>query len=625
MLTVTTIKRLDTLGELSRNGKRINGLFRMLENPVLWMQAYANIYANKGATTPGSDGQSLDGFSKERVLKIIKQLKEGHYCFKPARRIYIPKANGKSRPLGIPSGDDKLVAEVVRMILEKIYEPVFLSSSHGFRPGKSCHTALKDIHHQWTSVKWIVDMDIKGFFDNIHHSVLIQLLKKKIEDKKFIHLIELMLRAGYVENWKFHQTYSGTPQGSIISPLLANVYLHELDLFIETIKMEFNQGKTRKFKVEYSRITASIRRLMKKIDRLKQQDNTADQIYTIKQQIKVYDKKRKAMTAREPIDPDYKRLRYCRYADDFVIGIIGSKEDAITIQGKVQKFIETQLHLSIAQEKSHIAHSRKGAQFLGYDMRVYSDNKVVKTTRRHRHTSVKSMIGRMQLHIPQKKMRLFCKNKKYGNHETLKASHRSELINLSDAEIVKTYNAEMRGFANYYALGHNFWNMAKIMWLGRNSLFKTLAAKHKTTVNKIIKQLKTPLGLALTVRTQNNIRIFKVFSLKDIKREPANYRHNYQVDKLPNTEQFTLSRTELVQRLNARQCEYCRQHRNGLEVHHVRKLSDLKDGKKVWQVIMARKQRKTLVLCTKCHDLLHAGKLPDWRKPRQKQVESRMH
>lgn len=316
MLTVTTIKRLDALGEVSQKGKRINGLFRLLENPALWLQAYANIYANKGAVTPGSDGQSLDGFSKERVLEIIKQLKEGCYCFKPARRIYIPKKNGKYRPLGIPSGDDKLVAEVVRMILERIYEPVFLNSSHGFRPNKSCHTALKDISYLWTSVKWIVNMDIQGFFDNINHTVLINLIQKKIEDKKFIHLIERMLTAGYVEDWKFQQTYSGTPQGNVISPLLANVYLHELDLFMEDIKTKFDKGKVRKVKAEYNRITASICGLMRKIDSLKQQNGTIDQIETIKQQIKIHDKKRKAMTVREPIDPDYKRLRYCRYADD---------------------------------------------------------------------------------------------------------------------------------------------------------------------------------------------------------------------------------------------------------------------------------------------------------------------
>lgn len=265
MLTVTTIKRLDTLGKISETGKRVNGLFRLLENPTLWLQAYAKIYANKGAVTPGIDGKSLDGFSEERVLRIIKQLKEGRYSFQPVKRVYIPKANGKQRPLGMPSGDDKLVAEVVRMLLEKIYEPVFLNESHGFRPGRSCHTALKEIKHKWTGVKWIIDMDIKGFFDNIEHKVLIELLKKKIEDQKFIHLIKLMLTAGYVENWKFHQTYSGTAQGSNVSPLLANIYLHELDLFLSHIRKDFSQGKRRKNTPEYRRITAGIQRLMQKI------------------------------------------------------------------------------------------------------------------------------------------------------------------------------------------------------------------------------------------------------------------------------------------------------------------------------------------------------------------------
>ena len=215
MLSATVIRRLEALETISKQGKPINGVFRLLENPILWHEAYANIYANKGATTPGVDEVTLDGFSEERVTSIITRLKSGTYRFQPVRRTYVPKKNGQKRPLGISSGDDKLVQEVVRIILERIYEPIFDDHSHGFRPGRSPHTALEQIDRQWTAVKWFVDMDIRDYFNTIPHDLLVKLLSKKIEDKRFLRLIQAMLDAGYLEDWRYHATYSGVPQGSI--------------------------------------------------------------------------------------------------------------------------------------------------------------------------------------------------------------------------------------------------------------------------------------------------------------------------------------------------------------------------------------------------------------------------
>jgi len=215
MLPATVIRRLVALGEIAKQGKRLNGLFRLMEHPLVWQEAYANIYSNHGALTPGVDGVTLDGFSQERVASIIARLKDGSYRFRPVRRVYVPKRNGKQRPLGISSGDDKLVQEVVRMILERIYEPIFESSSHGFRPGRSPHTALQHMEQEWTAVKWMIDMDIRDYFTTIPHELLMDLLKKKIEDTRFLCLIQAMLDAGYLEDWTYHATYSGVPQGSI--------------------------------------------------------------------------------------------------------------------------------------------------------------------------------------------------------------------------------------------------------------------------------------------------------------------------------------------------------------------------------------------------------------------------
>ncbi len=201
MLSATVMRRLEALGDISKQGKCLNGVFRLLEDRVLWYEAYANSYANKGAITPGVNEVTLDGFSEERVASIIMRLKNGTYRFQPTRRVYIPKKSGKKRPLGISSGDDKLVQEVVRIILERIYEPIFKDTSHGFRPGHSPHTALTQIGEQWSSIKWLVDMDIRDYFTTINHELLMGLLARKIEDTRFLRLIRAMLDAGYLEEW----------------------------------------------------------------------------------------------------------------------------------------------------------------------------------------------------------------------------------------------------------------------------------------------------------------------------------------------------------------------------------------------------------------------------------------
>ncbi|EJJ26238.1 reverse transcriptase domain-containing protein [Rhizobium sp. CF142] len=224
MQPLTVEKRLGSIIDLSRQGKRINGLFRLLSAPTLWEKAYEQIAPNKGALTPGADAENtLDGFSLERMEGIIARVMDGSYRFSPARRQYIPKANGKKRPLGIPTADDKLVQAAVKILLEHVYEPIFSEQSHGFRRGRSCHTALTEIRRTWHGMKWLVEVDIVGYYDNIDHNILLGLLRKRIDDDRLLQLIRRMLKAGYLEDWKFHKTFSGAPQGGVISPILANV------------------------------------------------------------------------------------------------------------------------------------------------------------------------------------------------------------------------------------------------------------------------------------------------------------------------------------------------------------------------------------------------------------------
>lgn len=245
---------LESLSSKACNSNyRYQRLYRNLYNPEFYLIAYQKIQAKQGNMTAGTDGKTVDGIGMKRINALIARLKDFSYQPAPARRTYIPKANGKKRPLGIPSFDDKLVQEVVRMILESIYEPTFLNTSHGFRPKRSCHTALQHVQKNFTGVKWFVEGDIKGCFDHVDHHALVNILRRRIQDEHFIGLIWKFLKAGYMENWVYHNTYSGTPQGSIISPILANIYLNELDVFMAQYAQTFRQGNKRRINPAYKK------------------------------------------------------------------------------------------------------------------------------------------------------------------------------------------------------------------------------------------------------------------------------------------------------------------------------------------------------------------------------------
>ena len=233
-------------------------LYRNLFNPAFYWVAYQNLYANPGAMTPGTDGQTMDSMSDGRIQALIHSLRDHRYHPQPARRQYIPKKSGGQRPLGIPAANDKLVQEVVRLLLASIYEPTFSPRSHGFRPQRSCHTALQQIQETYTGVKWFVEGDIRAYFDSIDHHVLVGLLRRRIHDEAFLGLIWKFLKAGYLEDWTWHATYSGAPQGSGLSPLLANVYLHALDQFMEDYKAQFDRGDRRALNPAYARLSGRL-------------------------------------------------------------------------------------------------------------------------------------------------------------------------------------------------------------------------------------------------------------------------------------------------------------------------------------------------------------------------------
>uniref|UniRef100_UPI0018998E12 reverse transcriptase/maturase family protein n=2 Tax=Bacteroidaceae TaxID=815 RepID=UPI0018998E12 len=355
----------NVLNSLSKHSGNLNykfeRLYRVLFNEEMFYVAYQNIYSKTGNMTAGADGETIDGMSIDRVEQLIDSLKNETYQPNPSKRTYIPKKNGKKRPLGIPSFDDKLVQEVVRMILEAIYEGSFEHTSHGFRPKRSCHTALIDIQKTFTAVKWFIEGDIKGFFDNINHDVLINILRERIADERFLRLIRKFLNAGYVEDWVFHRTYSGTPQGGIISPILANIYLDKFDKYIKEYTNRFNKGVTRKGDARYKLYEQRRYRLAKKLKNEKdvkvREQMTAE--------IKRLREERNNYPARNEMDSSIKRLKYVRYADDFLIGITGSLEDCKTVKEDIKNYLNEALKLELSDEKTLITNAQKPAKFLG--------------------------------------------------------------------------------------------------------------------------------------------------------------------------------------------------------------------------------------------------------------------
>lgn len=580
-------------------------LYRNLYNRELFLLAYENIYASQGNMTKGTDGKTIDAMSLNRIDGIIASLKDESYQPQPSRRTYIPKKNGKMRPLGIPSFDDKLLQECVRLLLEAVYEGSFAKNSHGFRPNHSCHTALSQVQVCFTGVKWFVEGDIKGFFDNINHEVMIGILAERIKDEKFLRLIRKFLKAGYLEGWHYRNTYSGTPQGGIISPILANIYLDKLDRYLEELKKRFDKGTERAVYPETYELEKKRGVIAKKL----RNTNSEEERRLLTEKIHEIDREKLTMPYSDPFDTSFKRLQYVRYADDFLIGVIGSKEDAIAIKEKVKAFVAETLKLELSDEKTLITHSEKSARFLGYDIYVRRSaaTKRNKTGRLCRHLN-----GTVCLEMPHELMRK--KLIEYGamtiektvhGKDNWKAKARYYLKDNDDLEILDQYNSEIRGFRNYYRIANNAAHASSFGYIMQYSMFKTFATKYRTTMRRMITKLRIGKNFGVRFIDKKEKSKTRLFYNEGFARKPL--QKNAVVDVIPNTVMYS-SKTSLMARLSAGQCELCGKTDCEIEIHHVRKLKDLK-GKNYWERFMIARNRKTLALCIDCHEQLHNGKL----------------
>jgi group II intron reverse transcriptase/maturase len=585
---------LAIIRERGRRGLNLEDLYRQLFNPDLYLRAYGRIYRNAGALTRGATGETVDGMSLEKIDALIDDIRHERYRWTPVRRVLIPKSNGKMRPLGVPTWSDKLLQEVMRSLLEAYYQPQFSTHSHGFRPGLGCDTALQDIAQHWKGTKWFIEGDIKGCFDNIDHNILLSILCDKIHDNRFLRLIENMLTAGYMEQWVYHPTLSGTPQGGIASPLLANIYLDQLDKHVEQmICPAYTAGKTRKINPEYASL--SRKRFLAK----ERGDMT---LY------RELGRALSKMSVQASHDPNYRRLKYVRYADDFILGFAGPKSEAELIKVWIGDFLRDHLKLELSPDKTLITHAAtETARFLGYEITTRSkrDSRSVSANRTG-SLNIKLMIP------AQVVVNLSGLYKERGRPTSL-SRHAFD----DDFSVIATYGSVYRGYVQYYKRASNLAWFGHLHWAMYWSLLRTLARTHKTTAcamrQKYAATHMTREGVVKRVLRATKPRsnggldyeaIFGEVSLRPDRFAP--------IQDGPLQRHYINTRSELVARLLANRCEVCGSD-DRVNVHHVRKLKDLKiAGRRtppVWKQIMASRRRKTLVVCHHCYVAIHRGTL----------------
>lgn len=575
------------LNVIRERGKRrlpLERLYRLLFQRDLYLHAYAKLYRNAGAMTPGVTTETVDGMSLEKIDRLIETLRFERFQWAPVRRIYIPKKNGKLRPLGMPTWSDKLLQEVMRSILEAYFEPQFSESSHGFRPKRGCHTALQAVQTTGKGTKWFIEGDISACFDKIDHEILLNILRERIHDGRFINLIAGLLKAGYLEEWKYNTTLSGTPQGGVISPILANLVLDKLDKFVEQRLIPANtKGKSRKTHAPYVTLTVAASRARKKGD--------LERAWALT-------KAAQSIPSRDPNDPNFRRLWYIRYADDFLLGFIGPKAEAVNIKHELGKFLRESLRLEMSEEKTLVTHARGDvAKFLGFEVQVqHADDQ-------HDGRGQRCINGGIGFRVPRNVIEAQCA--RYQRRG--KPVHLKQRVKDSVLSIVAQYQTEVRGVVQYYQPAYNVQKLWRLKWVAEQSLAKTLAQKLRLSCaqvfRKYVKRIETPDGTfrvleAVHPRENGKDPLVARFGGLPIRRNPW-----ATINDKP--EPVWSGRSELLTRLLAERCELCGG-TDRIEVHHIRKLADLK-GQAKWEQDMAARRRKTLVVCQACHNTIHAG------------------
>ena len=601
---------LNILNNRSLNNSSINDIYRCLFNPEWYLIAYNKLANNKGSLISGETNETIDGMSLKRIDEIIDEMKFERYKWHKYKQINISKLNGSFRTLSIPEWRDKLVQEVLRMILSAIYEPKFSDASHGFRPGRGCHTALERIYQKSKACEYFIEGDIEKCFDSMNHDVLLNILKRDIKDGRFIELIRKMLKAGKFGNdFVYGKTYSGIPQGGVLSPLLANIYLNELDQFIEsTLLSKWNIDKERPKNKKYHNISKKIEYAEKKLKR-KHYRTPKEKVI---EELKLLRKELRTIPSAEDLDKcTYRRLIYTRYADDWILSFTGTYKEAKKIKEEIKQFLLNELKLNLSDEKTKITLSRNEknpARFLNYNIITQWNNNKIYNGRR-------SLCGEIAFMIPYD---VICK-KKNQYIKNNKIVHMPQYLHESVFDIIRIYQNKYRGIHQYYKFARNQELFSGLKYVMETSLVKTIANKLKITVTKVYKKYSnTKLVdgynykvLSEVIYSKDNTKMYQAyFGALPLKKKPFtdNKINDSIIDIINN-------RSTLAQRLLNNKCELCGSEEN-IQMHHINKLKNIKKSKANWAKKMIAMNRKTIALCENCHNLIHNGKYDKDRKLR---------
>jgi len=556
-------------------GNKANNISKILSDPKFLVACWVRIRSNKGSLTPAFDG-SIDGIKSSWFTETANQIRNGKYQFKVARRKYIPKPNSnKLRPLTMPSSKDKIIQEGMRFLLEIIFEPNFKDNSYGWRPNRGCLTAINDIKMKCKGASWYIEGDIEQQFPSLNHKFLISILNSKIHDQAFIDMVYKYMKIGYGESIKQATPMKiGVIQGGILSPILANIYMQPFDEWItEYLKPNFDKGVKRAKNPEYFKKYRQ--------DGRKVKDKTIRSVLTN--------------------DPDFKRLYYFRYADDFIISVDGTKEDCINLRDQIKEFLSNKINLTLNVKKTKITNAQsESAKFLGYIIHKTPMNKM--PIRRDKQGRLSRVVPRPMTDAPIKEIveKLIERNyvKRNGN-----PTRNARFINHTLADIINHYRAVERGILNYYSLATNYSRLAgRIHFILKYSCVLTIASKMKLrTKKKVFKKY----GKDLKILNEKGkiIACYPTIEYKKPKKIYTKSIKRYDVNLVETLD----SRLNRGRKDLKRPCAVCGSNAN-IEVHHVKSLRKRPKKGDFLQNMMSKMNRKQVTLCQKCHSDVHTGK-----------------
>lgn len=599
------LERLEVLRKKNADPNWVNGeLYRLMYKKDLYVVAYERLKSSPGNMTPGADGSTLDEFSLGVIERIVSQMRAESFKFSRARRVHIPKANGGKRPLGIATPNDKVVQEVMRMILEAIYEspygPSFAESSHGFRPNRGCHSALKSIRDNWSGVTWIVEGDVKAAFDNIDHELLIGCLRKRISDTRFLNLIRKALTAGYYEFRKPVNSDIGTPQGSIVSPILCNIFLHELDLFMADRIKVMETGEKRGRSLESIRAYKKLEKARREIEKL----DLGSEARALKAKEVKAAKLANMQVPSGSNDGTFIRLKYVRYADDWCVGVNGPKWMAEQVRNEVRDFMKDKLGLALSMEKTHIRNAKtEEAFFLGTRINIGSTTQKVQKVVRNGKVFDKRVTGWLpQMWAPVSKLVERLRTKGFCAQDGKPLPKMSYAL-LDDDQIIMMYGSIIRGLLNYYSFVDNYSKLSRVLYILKYSAALTLATKHRLSLKQVFRRYGDNL-VVIKNNSKGSAFGVRLPVVDDWSRQPR----RFMMGEIPRPDAVMKKNWRLRTRSKlGESCVICGIE-HGVQMHHVRHVRKMGDRPPTgFNRLLATLNRKQIPVCGSCHGKIHAG------------------